>query len=132
MGTAKILEKNNSVILAIIKGSFWGVAFSLICILIFAFILKYTIISETVIQPVNQVIKGLSLLVACYFTSRTVHKNGWLVGLSVGLLYTVLTYLIFSILEGNFVFGLSLLNDIVFGSIGGAIAGIICISLLRK
>ena len=37
----------------------------------------------------------------------------------------------FSILDGSFVFSLSLLNDILFGAIMGAIAGVICISLRK-
>lgn len=119
-------------ILPIIKGSFWGVAFSLLCILIFAFILKYTTLSESTIQPINQVIKGISLLVACFVASRKINKKGWLVGILIGLCYTLLTFIIFSILNGGFSFGLPLLFDTLFGTIGGLIAGIICISLLKK
>lgn len=132
MSVNNLTKTKSGTILAIIKGSFWGVAFSLLCILVFAFILKYTNISEGAIQPVNQVIKGLSLLIACFVTSRQVNKNGWLIGLIVGLIYTVLTYIVFSILNGGFTFGLSLLFDILFGAIGGLISGIICISFLRK
>ena len=132
MSVTNLAKTKTETILAIVKGAFWGVAFSLLCILIFAFILKYTNISEGVIQPVNQVIKGLSLLIACFVTSRQVNKNGWLVGLLVGLLYTLLTYIVFSILNGGFSFGLPLLFDTLFGTIGGMIAGIICISLLKR
>lgn len=119
-------------ILPIVKGSFWGVAFSLLCVLIFAFVLKYTTLSENTIQPINQVIKGLSLLVACFVTSKKINKKGWLVGLLVGLCYTLVTYIVFSILNGGFSFGLPLLFDTLFGAIGGMIAGIVCISFLKK
>lgn len=130
---ANVRTKSNlNIILPIIKGAFWGVAFSLLCILIFAFVLKYTNLSENTIQPINQVIKGLSLLVACFVASKKISKNGWLVGILIGLVYTILTYIIFSILNGGFSFGISLLYDCLFGTIGGLIAGIICISLLKK
>jgi len=124
-------HKGKSIILNIIKGSFWGVAFSLICVLIFAFIIKFTSISESVIQPVNQVIKGLSILFACFIVSKKIRKQGWLVGLFTGLLYTTIAFLIFSILDGEFTFGLNILNDLVFGSVMGMIAGILCISLRK-
>ena len=124
--------KNNSFILNTIKGSFWGVAFSLVCILIFAFIIKFTSISENYIQPVNQVIKILSILFACFIIGKKVKKQGIFVGLLTGILYTILAFLIFSILDGQFSFGVNVLNDITFGSIIGMISGILCINLRNK
>lgn len=131
MASIKTLDKKSSVVLNIIKGSFWGVAFSLVCILIFAFILKYTAISENVIQPINQVIKGLSILVACWVVGKNIKNNGWLWGLITGFVYTILAFIIFSILDGSFNLGVNVINDIIFGTIGGAIAGIICISFRK-
>jgi len=125
-------NKGKSMILNIIKGSFWGVAFSLICVLIFAFVIKFTSVSENIIQPINQIIKGCSILFACFIVSKKIRKQGWLVGLFTGLLYTALAFLIFSILDGEFTFGLNVLNDLVFGSVMGMIAGILCISLRKK
>ncbi len=124
-------NKGKSVTLNIIKGAFWGVAFSLICVLIFAFVIKFTSVSESVMQPINQIIKGASILFACFIVSKNIRKNGWLVGLFTGLLYTVLAFLIFSILDNQFTFGLNVLNDLVFGSVMGLIAGILCISLRK-
>ena len=131
MSSIKTLDKKSSVTLNIIKGAFWGVAFSLVCILIFAFILKYTTVSESIIQPINQVIKGISILIACWVVGKNIKNNGWLWGMITGLIYTTLAFLIFSILDGSFNFGITLLNDIIFGSLGGAIAWIICISLRK-
>lgn len=122
----------NSMLIAILKGAFWGVAFSLICILIFAFIIKFTSISENAIQPINQIIKVLSILFACFIARKKLNSNGWLSGIFIGICYTILAFLIFSILDGHFSFGLNVLNDLVFGSIIGMISGILCISLKRK
>ncbi len=133
INTSSLKEiKKHSSVLNVIKGSFWGVAFSLVCVLIFAFVIKFTSISENVIQPVNQIIKGASILFACFVVGKHVQKQGWIVGIFTGLLYTFLAYIIFSILDGSFSFGLNVLNDIVFGSVMGMIAGIICISLRKK
>lgn len=130
----KNLTKNTNLspFLSVVKGSFWGVAFSLICVLVFAFIIKFTSISENSIQPINQIIKGLSILVACFIASKTLNSHGWLNGIFVGFLYTILSFLIFSILNGQIFFGLSTLNDLVFGSIMGMIAGIIFIGIRKK
>ena len=125
-------SKNKSVVLNIIKGSFWGVAFSLVCILLFAFIIKFTSISESVISPINQIIKVLSIFFACFITSKKIKSHGWLVGIFIGLLYSVLSFLIFSILDGYFAIGINVLNDIAFGSVLGLISGIITIGFKRE
>ncbi len=134
MATDLSLNKNKStsMLLNVIKGAFWGVAFSLVCVLIFAFVIKFTSVGEGSIQPVNQIIKGLSILFACWIIGKKVVNQGWLVGLFTGLTYTILAFVIFSILDGNFNFGLNVFNDLVFGSAMGIIAGIIAISLRRK
>jgi len=53
--TKEIKGKNN-IGVNLIKGTLIALSFSLIGILIFAFILKFTNISEGVITPINQVI----------------------------------------------------------------------------
>lgn len=128
--TLKVNSKSN--ILTIIKGSFWGVSFSLVCILLFALIIKFSSISENAIGPINQIIKVLSILFACFVVGKQVKKGGLFVGLFTGILYTILAFVIFSILDGGFSFGLSLLNDITFGAIIGLISGVLCINLRNK
>lgn len=125
-------SKKKSVVLNIIKGSFWGVAFSLVGVLIFAFIIKFTQISESTIAPVNQIIKALSIFFALFVVRKNIQNQGWLVGMIIGLLYTALAFIIFSILDGSFNFGINILNDLVFGAVMGLISGIICIGLRKK
>jgi len=129
--SVKIETKAPSTLLSVTKGIFWAISLSLLCVLIFAFIIKYTDINENVIQPINQVIKGLSILLACFIVGKKIKSNGWFWGLIIGVFYTIISFAIFSILDGEFNFTLSLLNDILFGGIMGAIAGILCISLRK-
>ncbi len=126
-----VLNNKNSNILSMLKGVFWAISFSLICILIFAFIIKFTNISENAISPINQVIKVLSILVGCYVASKKIKSNGWLWGLFIGALYTIFAFLIFSILDGEFRITLNLLNDFVFGSLIGLISGIIAFAIRK-
>lgn len=125
------LNSKSSNILNMLKGVFWAISFSLICILIFAFIIKFTNLSESAISPINQVIKVLSILFGCFIASKKIKTNGWLWGLMIGALYTILAFLTFSILDGEFRFSLNLLNDFVFGSILGMISGIITFAIRK-
>lgn len=129
------MEKTNTkstIILQLLKGSFWALSCALLCILVFAFIIKYTSISTSAIQPINQVIKGLSILVGCFVFGKKVNTKGYLWGAVIGVLFTILAFIVFSILDGSFSINLNFLTDLVFGAIMGAFAGIICISLRKK
>ena len=130
--TTKIsVENKDSNFLVVLKGVFWALTVSLLCVLIFAFIIKFTNISESAIMPINQVIKVLSILVGCWVASKKIKSNGWLWGLIIGAIYTLLAFVVFSILDGEFRFTLSLLNDLVFGAVLGLISGIITFALRK-
>ena len=125
-------HKDRSFLLAIIKGSLIALCISLVGILIFAFILKFASISDKEIRPINQIIKGVSVLVGVFVAMRKVDKMGLVGGLLIGLVYTILAFVVFSILDGNFEFNLTLLNDLLFGGIMGAICGIIAVNVKRR
>ncbi len=128
----KTSEKGNGKILKpVLKGVLIALCISLVAILLFAFLLRFTNISENLISPVNQVIKGISIFLGVLFGMKKVKENGILNGLLIGFLFTVFAFLVFSLLDGQFVFDKTLLNDIIFGSIIGAICGIICVNLKK-
>ncbi len=130
---AKSLEekKHNGVFLSIVKGSLIALCVSLIGILIFAFCLKFTSLSDKLILPVNQVIKGLSIFLGVFFGLKKQKQKGLISGLLIGFVYTIVAFFAFSILNGAFNFDHTLLNDIVFGAIIGGICGIICVNLKK-
>lgn len=117
---------------AILKGSLISLAVSLVGILIFAFFIKYVAVPTSAIRPVNQVIKGLSLLIGTFIALKKSDKMGLVTGLIIGLVYTILAFVVFSILDGHFEFSKTLVNDLLFGGIIGAICGIIAVNLRKK
>lgn len=125
-------KKDRSFLLAIIKGSLVALCISLVGILIFAFILKFADISDGAIRPINQIIKGISILVGVFVAMRKVDKMGLVGGLLIGFVYTIVAFVVFSILDGNFSFNLTLLNDLLFGGIMGGICGIIAVNIKRR
>ena len=129
--TLKSEKQSSSAWLAIAKGVVCGLCVSLVGILLFAFILRFSSISDKVIAPVNEVIKGVSIFFGVFVGLRKYKKMGLLNGILIGFLFTVVAFLVFSLLDGTFSFDRTLLNDIVFGSIIGAICGIICVNLKK-
>ena len=127
---AKILADEKK-FLPIIKGVLCALSVSLVAILLFAFLLRWTNISDSLIAPVNQVIKGVSIFFGVLFGLKKVKKNGIINGLLIGFFYTILAFLVFSLLDGAFNFDRSLLNDLIFSLVTGAICGIICVNLKK-
>ena len=126
----KAEKQNKSAVLEVIKTVIVAVIISLVAILLTAFLIKLFNISTTAIPIINQVIKGVSVLVACLICIRT-PSNGWIKGIVSGLLYIILAFVIFSLLSGKFEFGLNILNDVVIGAVSGMISGIIAVSIRK-
>jgi putative membrane protein (TIGR04086 family) len=126
-------EKNEeSFFLCILKGVLVGLSTALVGILLFAFVLRFTNISDKIITPVNQVIKGVSIFFGVFLGLKKHKQQGLLSGFLIGILFTLVAFLVFSLLDGSFCFDKTLLNDIIFGSIIGAICGIICVNLKKN
>ena len=123
---------NNSLFFNITKGTLTAVCVSLILVLVFAFLLKFTNIPESTIMPVNQVIKGLSIFIGVFVGLKKSKELGLLNGLLIGLFYTIIAFLIFACLGGVLKLDITFLTDILFGGVMGAICGIICVNLKKS
>lgn len=128
----KIKIKSNSLLTNCLKGALIALVISLIAILIFAFIIKTIGLASSLISPINQVIKALSIFVGITFVLKKNKEKGLIKGLLIGLIYTLLAFVIFSILSGGFSFDKSLFNDCLFGAITGMICGVISVNIKAK
>lgn len=129
---SKTFKNKGGMGLAVLKGVVVGLCVALVGILIFAFILRFTSISDKLILPVNQVIKGVSIFFGVFVGMKKFKEMGLITGLSIGVGFTILAFLVFSILDGAFVFDKTLLNDTIFGAVFGSICGIICVNLKKN
>jgi len=125
-------KKDSNFVLAIIKGSLIALCTSFIGILIFAFLLKFTNISDKFITPINEVIKGVSIFFGVFIGFKREKKLGLIGGFLIGLIFTILAFISFSLLGGGFNFDLTLLYDTIFGGILGGICGVICVNIKKN
>ncbi len=106
-----------------------GVGISLlttfILLLIFAAILTYTEISETIINPVIIIITAISILIGSSIGNIKMKKNGLLNGALIGGIYIGTIYLISSILNWKFGLEIQSIIMIIIGMIFGILGGII-------
>lgn len=123
---------SGSLLESVAKGTLIAICVSLVLVLIFAFLLKFTNLPENAIRPVNQVIKGASVLIGVFVGMKKNKELGLVCGLLIGVLFTILAFLVFSILGGTFLLDLTFFTDVVFGAVIGAICGIICVNLKKS
>lgn len=126
MKIKKINIKDNGSFLTILKGALNALIISLLGILLFAFIIKLTSISDGLIKPINQVIKIISVLFGCLMAFKKGADKTIFKGILIGICYTVFAFVLFSALNGKFEFNSSLLLDILFSGALGLISAIIC------
>lgn len=116
--------KKSATVLEVIKALVIAVIVSLALILVAALVIKLCNLKTEYIPVINQIIKGLSIVIGCVIAIKY-KPNTWLKGIVVGILYIAVAFVIFSLLDGEFVFGLNILNDVALGGITGMISGIL-------
>jgi putative membrane protein (TIGR04086 family) len=129
-GTANIKTKERKTSVSellknALKGTLISMIFTIAIILLFALIIKETGLKDGVIAPVNQVIKIAGILAASYFAVKGMADKQWLCGGITGLMYTLLSYLIFSLINGAFGNVALLFSDMLMGLLIGMVFAII-------
>ena len=126
------IKNNSGFIISGLKGSLIAVVISLVGILFFAFLIKLFGIKDNFLRPVNQVIKAVSILFGVFIGVKKQREKGLVLGILIGLCYTLIAFFVFSALNGSFNIDKTLLNDVLFGGIMGGICGIIAVNVGKK
>ena len=127
-----VAVKNENFLVPVIKGMLVAISISLVAILLFALIIRFTGINDNWIMPINQVIKIVSIFLGCMVSLKRSKAKGLYKGLVLGFFYTIFAFFLFSALSGSLSFSLTFLNDLLFGSIVGGLCGIIAANLKRN
>lgn len=114
--------------LDVLKGVVFSVIICVVLILLFALIVKFTALSDSVIVPINIVIKVLSIFTGCLLGIKSASK-GALKGLIIGALFMLITYLLFSLVNGSFTANSLTWIDALLMLAEGLISGIIVVNV---
>lgn len=130
--TTAVKTEKGHFLKSILKGSLVALSISLILICIFAFLLRFFDISTDLIRPINQIIKIVSVLIGSFVSLKSVNEMGLITGFIIGVLYTIISFLVFSLLNGSLSINASLVNDLLFGGLAGAISGVIAVNIFGR
>lgn len=121
--------KERSFTVSFIKGVFTAVISALVGVLIFALIIKMASLSSTVVKPVNQFIKVISIFLGCFFAVSG--KRGYLKGGLIGIVSIIIIYLLFALISGASVFANGFTLDLLFSLAIGVLSGILAVNLKK-
>ncbi len=115
-----------------IKGALIAMVFTVAVVLLFALIIKETGMADETVAVIDQIIKIGGIIVASYFAIRGLAEKQWLVGGMAGILFVVLSYLVFSLVEGMFGNVALLFSDILMGLLIGLVFAIIAANFFGR
>ena len=115
-----------------LKGALVSMVFTVAIILLFALIIKETGMSDSVIAVINQVIKIGGIVAASYFAIRGTKLKQWLCGAMAGVMFILLNYLVFSLIEGMFGNVALLFSDLLMGLLIGMVFAIIVANFFNR
>lgn len=130
MEKSKLLSLKN--LLSILKCCLLAIAITLGGTVIFAVVLKFVDISVNIIAYVNDAIRIFALFIMVLCLKKTNPNKLFLKATFGGLLYGVLTFLIFSALNASFNLNLGFIYDLLFAVISSMIITVILNILSRK
>ena len=127
----KLKKINLTTIINVLKASLVGVVVSILLVLLFAFVLKFVDLNSGTISLVDQIIKVLSVFIAIVMLNKANDESLLLKGILVGAVYSIITFIVFSILNGGFNVGLGVLTDIAFSALVGGVSAIL-LNIVKK
>ena len=110
----------------IVRGVISSVLVALSAILIFALILRWASISNTAIKTINQFIKVIAIFAGCFFSLKG--EKGLIKGAVCGGFFSIIMFLLFSIIGGKTAFSGWFFLEVLFGAIVGGISGILTVN----
>ena len=122
--------KNKNTFLNYLKVALVALSATLILILLFAVLVRFLNISDSWIFPINQVIKVISLTLGLSIMLKDKEK-GFVKGLILGIIYYLLSFVIFSILQAKFSISIKNLYDFLLTTFASGLIGIILVNIKK-
>ena len=108
-----------------IKAALAGCVLTVVFILLLALLLKWEILGESSIPMVTTGIKAVCAAIAGLLCANGCQRIAWAWGGAGGLLYIVLAFVSFAIVEKAFTPSFGLFADVALGVVAGIIGGMI-------
>lgn len=113
-------------------GAIGALILSLVYVAVFAGCVRLFHINENSMPIVNEIAKAACILCGAWLSVRKHPMKGWLRGGLAGLLYVILTFVLFSAIDGDWSAGWPFVSDLLLGAVAGGIGGILFVNIRKK
>jgi putative membrane protein (TIGR04086 family) len=110
-----------------LKAVFFAITITMIGVLAIALGLTSVGFNENITTILMQIVKVISIFIGVMVIARRVNSMAWMHGGLLGIIYTAITFVILSIIDGDFNIASGFLVEIIFA----IIVGVFCAMLLR-
>lgn len=117
--------KPRPILLTLLRSALWATALSLALVVLYAVALRQAWLGADTMGPITAAIKVACAAVAGLLAHRAVKERFWLWGLLGGLIYSVFSFAVFSILSQTFVFSLAIFSDMAMAAAAGLFAALL-------
>jgi putative membrane protein (TIGR04086 family) len=124
-----MLSKNKSRISYLLKGVIMAFVITIILLVFFSLLLRFTSLSESRLHLLNNLTMIFSLAISSLYAAIKIKEKGWLHGGIVGLLYYLVIFLINLIFIRDTEISI-LLSKLLISVVTGIIGGMIGINLI--
>lgn len=97
-----------------------------VMILVLALLLKWSLVPLSSVRLINTIIKSICACTAGFLCARRISRRAYLFGGLGGMLYIVMAYLIFALIERSFSLDWHMVSDLALGFACGTGTAIIC------
>lgn len=115
-----------------LKASIMAMIFTITAILIFALIVKSAELDVKSIIVLNEIIKIAGIICASFFAARDPGARTVLAAAMAGVLYIVIGFFVFSIIQGGFGDVLMLFTDAMMGVVIGFVVGLFVAKVIKR
>ena len=123
------MEGRKATALSIVKGLLVSILVTLLGMALLAGIVIMTEVSDAALLALNQVLKVLAIFFGVVAAVGLGGRRGFLMGAAVGLLYMVLGYALYCILDRQLASPVLLASEFALGAVVGALSGAVVANL---
>lgn len=123
------MTERKATIMQVVKGLIISILVTLLGMALLAGIVMLTELSDSALLALNQVLKVLAIFVGTLAAVGLGGRRGFLLGALIGLLYMVLGYALYCILDGRLAAPALLASEFALGALVGALSGALAANL---
>ncbi len=114
----------------IFKGVIFSLIISVLTVIVFAIIVKFANLSSKTVEIVNIALKIISILTGTLLAVGS-GRQGLFKGGIIGLLFVLVSYLVFSLINGSFSVNPLTAFDVIFCLLAGLLSGVFAVNVRK-